>query len=59
MRVIVRRLTRGAVWVVARECHFSLEEGAIVDRVRVDDHEGDMPFKDVLIDELDVRGSAS
>jgi hypothetical protein len=45
-----------AVWVVVRECHLGLEEGAIVDRVRVDDHEGDMPLKDVLVDELCVRG---
>lgn len=35
-----------------RECHLGLEEGAIVDRVRVDDHEGDMPLEDVLVDEL-------
>lgn len=51
--------TGRAVRVVARECHLSLEEGAIVDRVRVDDHEGDMPFKDVLVDELDAGGLAS
>jgi hypothetical protein len=51
--------TRGAVWVVVREGHLGLEEGAIVDRVRVDDHEGDMPLEDVLVNELDVRGSVS
>lgn len=39
-----------------RECHLGLEEGAIVDRVGVDDHEGDMPLEDVLVDELCVRG---
>ena len=39
-----------------RKCHLGLEEGAIVDRVGVDDHEGDMPLEDVLVDELSVRG---
>ena len=57
--VVVRPHTRRAVRVVARECHLGLEESAIVDRVRVDDHEGDMPFEDVLVDELDVRELAS
>jgi hypothetical protein len=42
-----------------REGHLGLEEGAIVDRVRVDDHEGDMPLEDVLVDELNVQGSVS
>ena len=50
--------TRRTVRVVARECHLGLEEGAIVDRVCVDDHEGDMQFKDVLVEELFVRGLA-
>jgi len=59
MRVMTRSHTRRAVGVVARECHLGLEEGTIVDRVRVDDHEGDMPFKHVLVDELHIRGLAS
>lgn len=51
--------TRRAVRVVLWECHLGLEVGTIVDRVRIDDDESDMPGEDVLVDELNVTMSVS
>lgn len=46
--------TRRAVRVVLWKCHLGLEESTIVNRVRVDDDEGDMPGEDVLVNELEA-----
>ena len=45
----------GRVGVVGGELHDGFEVAAVVERVRVEGHEGDAPFEDVLVDEGDVR----
>lgn len=43
---------RRAVWIVVCECHFSLEETAIVVAIGIDDHHGDGPSEYAIIFEL-------
>jgi len=47
-----RVITWRAIRIVLREVHLGLEVAAIVGGLRVDWNQSDVPFKDVLIDEL-------
>lgn len=42
------------VWIIFRECHHALEIAPVVKRVWVQDHEGDVPTKDIFFKELPV-----
>ena len=46
-------LERGrSVWVILGEIHLGFEVATVVEGIRVDDDEGDVPVEDVIIVEL-------